>query len=176
MYNILGILKERFENNMHRHPNTTWDYVEALIDQKELLLDLKKMEDTGGDVDVIENLPEVGLAYIDFAKETPEGRRNVCYDQQALEARKKNKPKTSAMQMCEDMGCTLLNEQQYIHLQDIEKVDEKTSSWILTPSKIRALKGALFCDRRYDTVFVYHNGADSYYAVRGFRAYIKLEG
>lgn len=168
---LLSTLQHRFENNMHRHQDLSWTDVQAKLEERpEKLWSLHEMERTGGEPDVI-GFDEAQGAYIfcDCSPESPAGRRSVCYDQEALEKRKKNKPENSAMAMAVEMGINLLNEEQYRELQQLESVDKKTSSWILTPLEIRKLGGALFCDCRYETVFVYHNGADSYYAARGFR-------
>ncbi|MBD7986228.1 DUF4256 domain-containing protein [Sporosarcina sp. Sa2YVA2] len=173
---LLNLLKERFENNMHRHEGLDWSDVRSKLEtQSDKLWSLNEMEQTGGEPDVI-GLDEETDTYIfcDCSPESPSGRRSVCYDPEALEARKKNKPAHSAMGMAAEMGIELLDEEQYRSLQQIEAVDKKTSSWISTPNAIRQLGGALFCDYRYATVFVYHNGADSYYAARGFRGILKV--
>ena len=168
---ILNMLKARFEKNMHRHPGLEWHQVEARLEAKpDKLWSLHEMEITGGEPDVIAHLNEKGeCVFYDCSQETPKGRRNLCYDRQALESRKEHKPQNSAMDMAADMGIELLTEEEYRELQKLGEFDTKTSSWVKTPDSIRKLGGALFCDRRYNTVFVYHNGAESYYAVRGFR-------
>lgn len=173
---LLITLKQRFEANEHRHPGIHWDDVALRLSANaQALMSLKAMEDTGGEPDVTEQDADTG-AYIfcDCAKETPAGRRNLCYDQAALEARKANRPGGSAMETAADMGITLLDETQYRALQAIEPFDTKTSSWVITPDAVRALGGALFGDRRYDHVFIYHNGAESYYAARGFRGMLRV--
>lgn len=173
---LLALLSKRFNNNMHRHPNLTWDAVEAKLEQyPEKLWSLQQMEQTGGEPDVVAYEEHSGdYIFFDCSPESPKPRRSICYDEAALESRKENKPKQSALGMAKEMGISLLNEEQYRSLQSLEKVDTKTSSWIETPEKIRALGGALFGDYRYDTVFIYHNGAESYYAARGFRAALKV--
>jgi hypothetical protein len=171
---LIKVLKERFETHTKRHEKLSWAFVEEkLRDHKDQLWSIHEMERTGGEPDVIEfNTKENTLTFCDCSSESPTGRRNVCYDRKALDERKKNKPETSAMEMADDMGILLLNEEQYRVLQQLGEFDLKTSSWIKTPENIRQLGGALFCDRRYNTVFVYHNGADSYYGARGFRGMI----
>lgn len=170
---LLQILEARFHKNMHRHPNVNWnDIQEQLLNQKEKLWSLNQMEKTLGEPDVVEL--DNQFVFIDCVKETPKGRRSLCYDRAALEARKKHKPENSVMDLVNEMGIELLNEEQYRALQQYEIFDQKTSSWILTPEDIRALGGALFCDYRYGHVFVYHNGADSYYSSRAFRGMLKL--
>jgi hypothetical protein len=176
MNELIEVLKERFEKNSHRHPEVVWSDV-----QKRLEADLEKgralqeMEKTGGEPDVLGTASETGeYLFCDFSAESPKGRRSVCYDREARESRKKFAPETSALEMAENMGISLLTEEQYRKLQGAEKVDQKTSSWILTPASIRDRGGALFCDRRYDQVFVYHNGAESYYSARGFRGCLSV--
>ena len=173
---ILGALKHRFEQNLNRHKDIDWSVVlERLEARPEKLWSLNEMERTGGEPDVVGQDPLTGdLIFFDCSAESPTGRRNVCYDHEALEARKTFKPGDSAIHMASVMGIELLTEDQYRQLQTIGKFDAKTSSWVLTPPKIRKLGGALFCDRRFDTVFVYHNGADSYYGVRGFRGWLRV--
>jgi len=173
---ILGALRHRFEQNLNRHKDIDWSVVlERLEARPEKLWSLNEMERTGGEPDVVGQEPLTGeLIFFDCSAESPTGRRNVCYDHEALEARKTFKPGDSAIYMASVMGIELLTEDQYRHLQTIGKFDAKTSSWVMTPPKIRKLGGALFCDRRYDTVFVYHNGADSYYGVRGFRGRLRV--
>ncbi|HIV74987.1 MAG TPA: DUF4256 domain-containing protein [Candidatus Pseudogracilibacillus intestinigallinarum] len=169
--NLVQVLEERFENHSYRHETVTWEDVEQKLTD-DILLSLYWMEETGGEPDVI--LFEEGLGYVDCVKETPEGRRSVCYDDEALQKRKKYKPDNSAQNMASQMGIGLVTETEYEQLQRVEKVDLKTSSWIQTDEKTRSLGGAIFGDRRYDRVFIYHNGADSYYKVRGFRGVIYL--
>lgn len=169
--NLVQVLEERFENHSYRHETVTWEDVEQKLTD-DILLSLYWMEETGGEPDVI--LFEEGLGYVDCVKETPEGRRSVCYDDEALQKRKKYKPDNSAQNMASQMGIGLMTETEYEQLQRVEKVDLKTSSWIQTDEKTRSLGGAIFGDRRYDRVFIYHNGADSYYKVRGFRGVIYL--
>ncbi len=173
---LLSILKERFDQSMHRHPGILWPQVlDRLLAKKTALASLAEMEKTGGEPDVVAY--DKGSAeywFVDCSKESPVGRRSVCYDQEALRSRKQNKPKASALEMGESMGIELLTEAQYRDLQKLEAIDTKTSSWIMTPADIRKRGGALFCDRRYEAVFVYHNGAESYYAARGFRGLLRV--
>ena len=173
---LISILKTRFEKNMKRHKGIDWAKVQARLEAKpEKLWSLNEMEMTGGEPDVVSVDKKTGeYIFFDCAAESPKGRRSVCYDHEALEKRKENKPENSAMEMAKDMGIELLNEEQYRQLQQLGEFDLKTSSWIITPPAIRKLNGALFCDRRYDTVFVYHNGAESYYAARGFRGWLSV--
>lgn len=172
--NHLQILEARFRANPQRHPQITWEVVLQRLGQSAQILDaLWQMEATGGEPDVVQ-LPEGLIAFVDCAKESPIGRRSLCYDQTALDDRKENKPASSALQMAQSMGIQILDEAQYRALQDLTPVDLKTSSWIETPKAIRSLGGALFCDRRYNAVFTYHNGAESYYAARGFRGILKI--
>jgi hypothetical protein len=173
---LLGALKARFEKNMNRHKGLEWAKVQAKLEaHPEKLWSLNEMERTGGEPDVVGHDKKTG-AYIfyDCSAESPKGRRSVCYDREALEARKEHKPEDSAMGMADAMGIELLTEEQYRELQKLGNFDTKTSSWVKTPSDIRKLGGALFCDRRYDTVFVYHNGAESYYAARAFRGSLRV--
>lgn len=173
---LLTILKERFNDHMERHNDINWEDVEAkLQDNDEKLWSLMQMEKTGGEPDVI-GYDESTEQYIfcDCAKESPKGRRSLCYDRAALESRKKHKPENSALDVANEIGIDILTEEQYRQLQQLGEFDLKTSSWIETPEKIRKLGGALFCDRRYDTVFLYHNGAESYYASRGFRGILRV--
>lgn len=173
---LLGVLKERFEKHMHRHQGIHWNEVEERLNENpEKLWSLYEMERTEGEPDVV-GVDEVTGEYVfcDCSKESPKGRRSVCYDQEALETRKKNKPENSAMKMAREMGIEILTEEQYRKLQTLEPFDTKTSSWIQTPEDIRKMGGALFCDYRYGHVFVYHNGADSYYSSRGFRGCLKV--
>jgi hypothetical protein len=168
---LLQTLQERFEKNMHRHEGMKWeDLLVKLEENPEKLVSLKQMEETEGEPDVVGYDEERNqYLFIDCSKESPKGRRSVCYDREALESRKKHPPKTSVMDMVEEMGIELLTEDQYRKLQEVEVVDQKTSSWVKTPDSIREKGGAIFCDYRYGHVFVYHNGADSYYGARGFR-------
>lgn len=173
---LLNILKSRFENNMNRHKNLKWDEIEAKIEiNSEKLLALSRMEETGGEPDVV-NYDKKTKEYIfcDCSPESPKGRRNTCYDGEAMESRKKNKPKVNAIDMATEIGIKILTEKQYRGLQQLGKFDLKTSSWVETPTRIRELGGAIFCNRRYDTVFMYHNSAESYYGGRGFRGYLKI--
>ncbi len=173
---LLGILKTRFEKNLDRHKGIEWDKVLVKLEGNiEKLWSLNEMERTGGEPDVI-GYDKKSSEYIfyDCSSESPKDRRSLCYDRQALESRKENKPVDSAVDMAAKMGIELLTEEQYRELQKFGKFDLKTSSWVQTPEKIRKLGGAIFCDRRYETVFVYHNGADSYYAARGFRGSLKV--
>jgi hypothetical protein len=169
---ILGTLKTRFEKNMKRHKGLDWAKVEAKLKAApEKLWSLSEMENTGGEPDVVSFDKKAGkFIFFDCSAESPKGRRSFCYDDDALKSRKEHKPKDSALNMAAAMGTELLTEEQYRQLQQLGEFDLKTSSWIATPSAIRKLGGALFCDRRYDHVFVYHNGAESYYAARGFRS------
>jgi len=173
---LIKILKDRFEKNIDRHPGLEWSEVQAKLEANaEKLWSLHVMEATGGEPDVIEydsNTAE--YIFCDCSAESPKGRRSTCYDHDALESRKEHKPENSAVNMAIEMGIDLLTEEQYRKLQKLGKFDTKTSSWIKTPDSIRKLGGALFCDRRYDTVFTYHNGAESYYASRGFRGLLKV--
>jgi len=165
---LVEVLKKRFELNMERHPGLEWAQVEARL--KPHLPALERMEETGGEPDVVGHDAKTGeYLYCDCSAESPKGRRSLCYDQAALESRKEHKPTGSAVALAEEMGVELLTEEQYRQLQQLGKFDLKTSSWVKTPPEIRTLGGALFCDRRYDHVFLYHNGAESYYAARGFR-------
>ncbi len=168
---LLQALKVRFEKHMHRHKGLAWADVEARLEaDPDALNALREMERTGGEPDVIGRDGKTGrYTFADCSAESPEGRRSVCYDREARETRKENTPKTSAVEMAEAMGIDLLTEEQYRQLQKLDEFDTRTSSWVVTPSDVRALGGALFCDRRYGQVFVYHNGAQSYYAARGFR-------
>ena len=173
---LLNILKSRFEKNINRHKGIEWTKVEAKLKKNtDTLLSLNEMERTGGEPDVVGYDKKTDeFIFYDCSVESPNGRRSLCYDAKALASRKENKPKDSAVNMANAMGIELLTEEQYRELQKLGEFDLKTSSWIKTPDKIRKLGGAIFCDRRYDTVFVYHNGADSYYAARGFRGLLKV--
>ena len=173
---LLRALKARFEKNMSRHRGIDWAQVQAKLEANaEKLWSLNEMERTGGDPDVVCHDKKTGeYIFYDCSAESPKGRRSVCYDREALESRKEHKPKDNAIDMAAAMGIELLTEEQYRELQKLGNFDAKTSSWVKTPSDIRQLGGALFCDRRYDTVFVYHNGAESYYAARGFRGWLRV--
>jgi len=172
---LLEALKARFEKNMNRHQGLEWPKVQAKLEASaEKLWSLNEMERTAGEPDVVGHDKETSeYIFCDCSGESPKGRRSLCYDRAALESRKEDKPKNSAMDMAAAMGIELLAEEQYRELQKVEDFDTKTSSWVKTPAAIRKLGGALFCDRRYDTVFVYHNGAESYYAARGFRGSLR---
>ncbi len=166
---LLQVLQGRFDKHMHRHPGARWaDLLVKLEANAAAVNTLWAMESTGGEPDVIAQ-DKGRFTFCDCSAETPAGRRSLCYDGEALDARKENKPQGSAVQMAKDMGIQLLSEEQYRALQELGEFDLKTSSWIRTPPDIRALGGALFCDRRFGRVFTYHNGAQSYYAARGFR-------
>ena len=173
---LLRSLKARFEKNMNRHKGLEWAKVQTKLEANtEKLWSLNEMERTGGEPDVVGNDKKTGeYIFCDCSAESPKGRRNVCYDREGQEARKSFKPEDNALDMAAAMGIDLLTEEQYRELQKLGNFDTKTSSWVETPSKIRKLGGALFCDRRYDTVFVYHNGADSYYAARAFRGSLRV--
>lgn len=173
---LLSTLKTRFEQNMLRHPDISWENVqEKLIQNTEKLWSLHEMERTEGEPDVVAYNQETdAYTFVDCSPESPKGRRSICYDEEALNARKKNKPEDSAMNMAASMGIDLLSEAEYRALQQLGNFDLKTSSWVLTPPNIRKLGGAIFCDRRYDTIFMYHNGADSYYSARGFRGSLTI--
>jgi hypothetical protein len=173
---LLGALKARFEKNMNRHKGLEWAKVKAKLEgQAEKLWSLHEMERTGGEPDVVGRDKKIGeYVFYDCAEESPQGRRSLCYDREAREARKENKPKDSAVNMAGDMGIELLTEEEYRALQKMGEFDRKTSSWVKTPAGIRGRGGALFCDRRFDTVFVYHNGAESYYAGRAFRGSLRV--
>ncbi|MGP4039727.1 DUF4256 domain-containing protein [Gracilibacillus sp. D59] len=173
---LLGVLKARFEKNMNRHKGLEWAKVQAKLEANtEKLWSLNEMERTGGEPDVVgHDKKKDEYIFYDCSAESPKGRRSVCYDRKALESRKKHKPENSAIDMATAMGIELLTEEQYRELQKLENFDKKTSSWVQTPANIRKLGGAIFGDRRYDTVFVYHNGAESYYAARGFRGSLRV--
>jgi hypothetical protein len=173
---LLKALKVRFEKHMHRHKGLEWPAVQARLEaNSEKLWSLNEMERTGGEPDVVGHDEKTGeYIFYDCSAESPKGRRSLCYDREALESRKENKPKGNAMDMAVDMGVELLTEEQYRELQRLGNFDMKTSSWVKTPSAIRRLGGALFFDRRFDTVFVYHNGAESYYAARAFRGSLRV--
>lgn len=173
---LLNVLKTRFEKNTNRHKGIDWSKVQAKLEaHPEKLWSLDEMEITGGEPDVVGYDKKTDeYIFYDCSAESPKGRRSVCYDHEALESRKEHKPENSAVEMAADMGIELLTEAQYQELQQLGKFDTKTSSWIITPPAIRKLGGALFSDRRYDHVFVYHNGAESYYAARGFRGWLRV--
>ena len=173
---LLRALKARFEKNMNRHKGLEWAQVQAKLEaDAEKLWSLNKMEQTGGEPDVIDGDNKTGeYIFNDCSEQSPNGRRSVCYDREALESRKEHKPEDNAIDMAAAMGIELLTEEQYRALQKLGHFDTKTSSWVKTPSDIRTLGGALFCDRRYDTVFIYHNGSESYYAARAFRGSLKV--
>jgi hypothetical protein len=173
---LLGALKARFEKNMKRHEGLEWAEVKARLEANtDKLWSLHEMERTGGEPDVVGRDKKTGeYTFIDCSAESPKDRRSVCYDREALDARKENKPKNSAMDMAAAMSIEILTEEQYRELQKLGEFDMKTSSWVKTPPDIRKLGGAIFCDRRYGHVFVYHNGAESYYAARAFRGSLKV--
>ena len=173
---LLRALKARFEKNMNRHKGLEWAKVQAKLEANtEKLWSLNEMERTGGEPDVVGHDKKTGeYIFYDCSAESPKGRRSVCYDREALESRKEHKPKNSAMDMAAAMGIELLTEEQYLELQKFGDFDTKTSSWVKTPSDIRKLGGALYCDRRYGRVFVGHNGAQSYYAARAFRGWVRV--
>ena len=173
---LLRALKARFEKNMNRHNGLEWAKVQAKLEANpEKLWSLHQMESTGGEPDVVGHDEKTGeYIFYDCSAESPQGRRNVCYDREALESRKEFKPKDTAMDMAAAMGIEILTEEQYRELQKLGNFDTKTSSWLKTPSEIRKLGGAIFADRRYDHVFVYHNGAESYYSARGFRSSLRV--
>jgi hypothetical protein len=173
---LINTLQARFEKNTSRHEGLDWENVQAKLEANmEKLWSLHEMEATGGEPDVVgydANTDE--FIFYDCSAESPKGRRSLCYDREAWEARKNHKPENTAMDVAKDIGIELLSEEQYRHLQELGKFDLKTSSWVQTPDNIRKLGGAIFCDRRYDMVFMYHNGADSYYAARGFRGSLRV--
>ena len=173
---LLGVLKVRFEKHTSRHKGLEWSKLQAKLEaNSEKLWSLNEMEKTGGEPDVVGHDKKTGeYIFYDCSAESPKGRRSVCYDRPALDARKENKPKNSALDMATQMKIELLTEEQYRELQKLGEFDLKTSSWVQTPAEIRKRGGALFCDRRYDHVFVYHNGADSYYAARAFRGSLRV--
>ena len=173
---LIRILKDRFQKNMHRHKGLEWSKIQARLEANaEKMWSLQEMEKTGGEPDIVGYDKKTGeYIFYDCSTESPKGRRSICYDREALESRKEHKPKNNTLDMATAMGIELLTEEQYRELQELEDFDMKTSSWVKTPANIRELGGALFCDRRYNHVFVYHNGAESYYAARGFRGRLKV--
>jgi hypothetical protein len=173
---LLRTLRARFEAHMHRHAGLAWPTVQARLEANSAALwSLDQMEQSGGEPDVVRVDPATGeCTFMDCSAQSPTGRRSLCYDRDALERRKEHKPKDSAVGMATAMGVALLTVEEYQKLQALDQFDTTTSSWVQTPAKIRKLGGALFCDRRYDTVFVYHNGAESYYAGRGFRCSLRV--
>jgi hypothetical protein len=173
---LLRTLRTRFEAHMHRHAGLEWTAVQARLESNSAKLrSLTEMEESGGEPDVVGVDAATGaFIFVDCSAQSPKGRRSVCYDLEALEARKEHKPKSSAVEMATAMGAKLLTVSEYRQLQELGQFDTTTSSWVHTPARIRKLGGALFCDRRYDTVFVYHNGAESYYAARGFRCSLRV--
>jgi hypothetical protein len=175
---LIGTLKARFEKNMNRHRGIDWAKIQAKLDSQlggEKLWSLHEMERTGGEPDVVGHDEKTGeYIFWDCSAESPKGRRSICYDREALDSRKEHKPENNAIELAASMGIELLTEEQYRELQQLGNFDTKTSSWVKTPSEIRKLGGAIFCDRRYNHVFVYHNGAESYYGVRGFRGSLRV--
>ena len=173
---LLTALKDRFEKNVHRHEGVAWEAVVSRLERSpDALTSLLAMEQSGGEPDVIgKDKKSAAIIFCDCSAESPDGRRSLCYDRKALDSRKKDKPRGSAVEMAAAMGIELLTEEQYRALQQLDQFDRKTSSWIDTPDDVRSLGGALFCDRRYNKVFVYHNGAESYYAARGFRGLLRV--
>jgi len=175
MTSLLKTLEKRFLDNMTRHPDADWNQVLARLEAHPDKLDaLQAMEDTGGEPDVVRLSPSDEVTFFDCAEESPNGRRSLCYDQAALESRKEHPPKGSAIATAQSMGIQLLSEDDYQFLQSLGEFDLKTSSWLSTPAEVRELGGAIFGDRRYNRVFIFHNGADSYYAARGFRGSIRI--
>lgn len=173
---LLHTLKSRFLSNMNRHEGVDWaDVEERLREKPEKIVSLHRMEETGGEPDLFSrDAGKIGYVFYDFSPESPAGRRSLCYDRAALESRKEFKPATSALDMATEFGASLLTEEEYRAMQETGAFDKKTSSWVFTPPEIRSLGGAIFCDRRYNHVFTYHNGAESYYSVRGFRAALRV--
>jgi hypothetical protein len=173
---LLNILKNRFEQNSHRHEGIKWEQLQTRLEANpSKLWSLEEMESSGGEPDVVAYDAQTDqYVFYDCSAESPKGRRSLCYDRAALDARKENKPKNSVLDVIMEMGVELLNEAEYRYLQNLGNFDNKTSSWVKTPDHIRKLGGAIFCDRRYDTVFTYHNGAESYYAARGFRTKLSI--
>ncbi len=173
---LMDTLKVRFETNMNRHKGLDWSKVQAKLESSiEKLWSLSEMESTGGEPDIVRYDKDTDeYIFYDCSAESPKNRRSICYDHEALESRKENKPANSAINMASEMGIEVLTEEQYRELQKLGSFDTKTSSWVKTPTEIRKLGGAIFCDRRYDHVFVYHNGAESYYGSRGFRGWLRV--
>ena len=172
---LMAILKARFEKNMQRHRKIEWKSVAARLEKNpKALKSLAAMEESGGEPDVIGADKSGKITFCDCSAESPAERRSLCYDRQALDSRKENKPKGSAIEKAAEMGIDMLTEEEYRSLQELGEFDRKTSSWVATPGDVRALGGALFCDRRYNKVFTYHNGAESYYAARGFRGLLRV--
>jgi hypothetical protein len=173
---LLATLRARFEKNMARHKGLEWSMVQARLEARpDKLASLQRMEDTGGEPDVVSRDRKTGeYVFFDCAAESPKGRRSLCYDREALDSRKEAKPKSSAADMAAELGVELLTEEQYLELQKLGEFDLKTSSWLKSPAAVRELGGAIFGDRRFDRVFIYHNGADSYYAARGFRGTLSV--
>jgi len=173
---LLHLLKTRFEKNMKRHKGIEWTKVQSKLEANPgKLVSLNEMEKTGGEPDVVGyDKKSNEFLFFDCSAESPKDRRSFCYDREALDGRKENKPKNSVLDVAAAMGIELLSEEQYRYLQNLGDFDTKTSSWVVTPAEIRKLGGAIFCDRRYDNVFTYHNGAESYYAARGFRGFLKV--
>lgn len=172
---LMATLQVRFEKNMHRHKAIKWETVQPRLEASpDALKSLHAMEESGGEPDVVGTDKFGRITFYDCAAESPAGRRSLCYDKAALDARKANKPNGSAMELAQKMGIEMLTEQQYRELQELGEFDKKTSSWVQTPDDVRALGGALFCDRRFGRVFTYHNGAESYYAARGFRGLLRV--
>ena len=174
--NLIDILKTRFEKNPARHKNIKWEAVQKKLESNpEKLWTLNEMERTEGEPDIVNyNKESDEYLFVDCSAESPKGRRSLCYDRKALDSRKENKPANSAIDLANEIGIEILDEEQYRHLQSLGNFDLKTSSWVKTPEAIRKLGGAVFCDKRYNTVFLYHNGAESYYAARGFRGSLKV--
>ena len=173
---LLRVLKSRFEKNINRHKDIEWVKVQAKLEANtKMLWSLSEMEETGGEPDIVRHDKKTNeYIFYDCSAESPKGRRSLCYDREALESRKEHKPKNNIIDLAAAMGIEVLSEEEYRELQKLGSFDLKTSSWVKTPVQIRRLGGAIFCDRRYDTVFVYHNGAESYYAARGFRGSLKI--
>lgn len=176
-HELINILEKRFKTNKQRHPDLKWETIHTLLlENPQIIRSLSKMEATGGEPDIVTLLHNPDeIVFYDCSPESPKGRRSICYDQEALDSRKQHKPHHSAVAMAQEMGVQLIDEAQYIQLQEVLELDLKTSSWLWTTPELRKRGGAIFGDRRYDRVFIYHNGAESYYAARGFRGYLKLK-